>query len=73
MLMSSIKERDELALSQNDIAVKGFALALQFVFVEAVPALTEVVQESFSSSEADSEDDVLDPSYKFGKKQTLLI
>ncbi|KAL0713455.1 hypothetical protein Bca4012_020433 [Brassica carinata] len=64
MLMSSIKERDELALSQNDIAVKGFALALQFVFVEAVPALTEVVQESFSSSEADNEDDVLDPRQK---------
>ncbi|CDY54354.1 BnaC06g07380D [Brassica napus] len=39
------------------------------VMVEAVPSLTEVVQESCSSSESDSEDDVLDP--RWAKKQTL--
>nr|VDD38076.1 unnamed protein product [Brassica oleracea] len=61
LLMRSIKERDEVALSQDNIAVKGFALALQLVLVEAVPALTEVVQETCSSSESDSEDDGLDP------------
>lgn len=66
--MGSIKERDEVALSQNTIAVKGFALALQLVMVEAVPSLTEVVQESCSSSESDSEEDILHPLW--AKKQT---
>ena len=60
-----------MALSQDNVAVKGFALALQLVLVEAVPALTEVVQETCSSSKSDSEDDGLDPGAKFGKKQTL--
>ncbi|KAH0889420.1 hypothetical protein HID58_051849 [Brassica napus] len=63
--------RNEVALSQDNVAVKGFALALQLVLVEAVPALTEVVQETCSSSKSDSEDDGLDPGAKFGKKQTL--
>lgn len=57
-----------MALSQDNVAVKGFALALQLVLVEAVPALTEVVQETCSSSKSDSEDDGLDPGGKFGKK-----
>ena len=39
MLMTSIKNRDEISLSQNTIALKGFALALQLVIVDAVPAL----------------------------------
>ena len=56
MLMGSIKEQDEVALSQNTIAVKGFALALLLVMVEAVPSLTEVVQEICSSSESDSDE-----------------
>ncbi|XP_018436588.1 uncharacterized protein LOC108808979 [Raphanus sativus] len=68
MLMTSIKERDEIALSQNTIAVKGFALALQLVMVEAVPCLNEVIQESCSSSEGDSEDDVDDKSAKPRRK-----
>ncbi|KAH0914632.1 hypothetical protein HID58_029078 [Brassica napus] len=71
LLMVSIRERDVVALSQSNIAVKGFVLALQLVMVEAVPALTEVVLESCSSSEADSEDDGFNPSDRFGKKQTL--
>ncbi|KAH0907031.1 hypothetical protein HID58_038858 [Brassica napus] len=71
MLMGSIKERDEITLSQNTIAVKGFALALQLVMVEAVPSLTEVVQETCSSSESDSADDVEDGAEKSSKKQTL--
>ena len=71
MLMSSIKERDEIALSQNTIALKGFALAIQLVMVAAVPALTEVVQDSCSSSDSDSED--IDGSGRdiFTKKRTL--
>ncbi|XP_013668641.1 uncharacterized protein LOC106372932 [Brassica napus] len=57
MLMGIIKERDEVALSQNTIAVKGFAPALQLVMVEAVPSLTEVVQEMCSDSEGDSNEE----------------
>ncbi|KAF8087013.1 hypothetical protein N665_0603s0015 [Sinapis alba] len=58
MLMSSIKERKEVSLSQNTIALKGFVLSLQLVIVEAVPALTEAVRDSTSSgSEGDSGDD----------------
>ncbi|CAG7909098.1 unnamed protein product [Brassica rapa] len=69
--MASIKERDEIALSQNTIALKGFALAIQLVMVAAVPELTEVVQDSCSSSDSDSED--IDGSGRdiFTKKQTL--
>lgn len=54
MLMSSIKERKEVSLLQNTIALKGFVLALQLVIVECVPSLTEVVQEG-SSSGSDGE------------------
>lgn len=58
MLMSSIKERKEVSLSQNTIVLKGFVLALQLVMVEAVPALTEVVQDGSSSgSENDFRDE----------------
>ncbi|CAG7905993.1 unnamed protein product [Brassica rapa] len=67
MLMTSIKERDEIALSQNTIAVKVFSLALQLLVVEAVPSLTEVVQEMCSSSEGDSDeeaDDIVKPKRK---------
>ncbi|CAN7105046.1 unnamed protein product, partial [Brassica rapa subsp. narinosa] len=71
MLMNSIKERDEISLSQNTIAVKGFALALQLVLVEAVPSLTEVVQETCSFSESESADDVEEGSERSSKKQTL--
>ncbi|KAF8118675.1 hypothetical protein N665_0003s0050, partial [Sinapis alba] len=49
MLMCSIKERKEVSLAQNTIALKGFVLSLQLVMVEAVPSLTEVVQDGSSS------------------------
>ncbi|KAG2319165.1 hypothetical protein Bca52824_012378 [Brassica carinata] len=71
MLMGSIKQRDEVSLSQNTIAVKGFALALQLVMVEAVPALTEVVLETCSSSESDSCEEDEDFVHKKTKKHTL--
>ena len=71
MLMSSIKKRDEISLSQNTIALKGFALALQLVIVEAVPALTEVVQDAPSSSESESEDDEIEYPVRKAKKKTL--
>nr|VDD26027.1 unnamed protein product [Brassica oleracea] len=71
MLMSSIKKRDEISLSQNTIALKGFALALQLVIVEDVPALTEVVQDSPSSSESESDDDGIEYPVRKAKKKTL--
>lgn len=58
MLMSSIKERDEVSLSQNTIALKGFVLSLQLVMIEAVPSLTGVVEDGGSSaSDGDESDD----------------
>ncbi|CAN6837822.1 unnamed protein product [Brassica oleracea] len=70
MLMSSIKERKEVSLSQNTIALKGFVLSLQLVMVEAIPALTEVVNDGSSSgSEGDGgEDDDLVDEDKNGKR-----
>uniref|UniRef100_M4EYA5 Uncharacterized protein n=1 Tax=Brassica campestris TaxID=3711 RepID=M4EYA5_BRACM len=65
------KQKDDVSLSQNTIAVKGFALALQLVMVEAVPSLTEVVLQTFSSSESDSCDEDDDFLHKKMKKQTL--
>ncbi|KAG2330735.1 hypothetical protein Bca52824_001915 [Brassica carinata] len=60
-----------ISLSQNTIALKGFALALQLVIVEACPSLTEVVQEVFSSSESDTDDDDVDCMARKTKKQAL--
>lgn len=57
--------------SQNIIAVRGFALSLQLVIVETVPALTETVQETRSSSEYDSEDEPEDDNDRDTKKHTL--
>ncbi|XP_033142927.1 uncharacterized protein LOC117132527 isoform X2 [Brassica rapa] len=58
MLISSIKERDEVSLSQKTIALKGFVLSIQLVLIEATPSLTRVVQSGSSSgSERDCEDD----------------
>ncbi|CAF2106347.1 unnamed protein product [Brassica napus] len=72
MLMTSIKERDEVALCQNTFALKGFVHAMQLVMVEAVPALTEVVQEAgYSSSESDSDRDDDDLHEKHNKRLTL--
>ncbi|KAF3563378.1 hypothetical protein DY000_02015232 [Brassica cretica] len=71
MLMSSIKKRDEVSLSQDTIALKGFAQALQLVIVEAVPLLTEVVQEVCSSSDSDSEDEEIEGMIYKQKKHTL--
>lgn len=71
MLITSIKKRDEISLSQNTIALKGFALALQLVIVEAVPSLTEVVQDECSSSESDTEDEESDSTGRKTRKQIL--
>ena len=71
MLMTTIKKRDEISLSQNTIALKGFALALQLVIVKVVPALTEVVQEVCSSSESESDDEESDCRIQKTKKKTL--
>ncbi|CAN7111887.1 unnamed protein product [Brassica rapa subsp. narinosa] len=71
MLMTSIKNRDEIALSQNTIALKGFALALQLVIAEAVPSLTEVVQDACSSSESESEDEETEYHVSKARRKTL--
>ncbi|KAF8104492.1 hypothetical protein N665_0172s0121 [Sinapis alba] len=58
LLMSNIKERNGVSLSQNTISLKGFVMALQLVMIEAVPALTEDVHDGDSSrSEGDYADE----------------
>ncbi|KAG2254313.1 hypothetical protein Bca52824_084449 [Brassica carinata] len=71
MLMVSIKQRDEVGFSNDTIALKGFALALQLVMVESVPSLNEVVVDTCSSSDSDSSDDGDDFVQKKNKKKTL--
>nr|VDC66869.1 unnamed protein product [Brassica rapa] len=67
-----IKERDEVALCQNTFALKGFVHAMQLVMVEAVPALTEVVQKAgSSSSESDSDREDGDLHEKHNKRLTI--
>ncbi|KAF8117661.1 hypothetical protein N665_0008s0017 [Sinapis alba] len=70
LLMSSIKERNEVSLSQNTIALKGFVMALQLVMIEAVPALTEDVHDGDSSgSEGDyADEDELTDEDRRGKR-----
>ncbi|KAF8100798.1 hypothetical protein N665_0217s0025 [Sinapis alba] len=58
MLITSIKERDKITLSQNTIAFPGFFQALQLVMMEAVPALNEVVHQDCS----------LEPETDFGEE-----
>lgn len=70
MLMSSIKERKEVSLAQNTIALKGFIMSLQLVMVGAVPSLREVVQDGSSSGSKTGcrdEDESLDDE-KFDKR-----
>lgn len=58
MLISSIKERNEVSLSQNTIAFKGFVMSIQLVLIEAVPSLLSGVSDGGSSgSEAESADE----------------
>lgn len=57
MLISSIKERDEVSLSQKTIAHKGFVLSIRLVKIEATPSLTRVVQvDGYSGSEGVGQD-----------------
>ncbi|CAN6846877.1 unnamed protein product [Brassica oleracea] len=58
MLMPSIKERNEVSLSQNTIAFKGLVMSIQLVMIEAMPSLIGVVQDGGSSgSEGESADE----------------
>ncbi|XP_024013938.1 uncharacterized protein LOC112088024 [Eutrema salsugineum] len=57
LLVSSIKSKDELELSQKTIAVKGFFYTIQLVMMAAIPTLTEVVQEPSGDSDSDGEEE----------------
>ncbi|KAG2331182.1 hypothetical protein Bca52824_002362 [Brassica carinata] len=43
MLVTGIKKKDEILLSQTSIALPGFVDAIQFVFIAAVPHIKEVI------------------------------
>lgn len=69
MLMSSIKERDEVALSQSTIALQGYVQSLQMVMTKVVPALTEVVCQDSSADATGADDgDFVFPPTKNGIK-----
>ncbi|KAL0702129.1 hypothetical protein Bca4012_058251 [Brassica carinata] len=51
MIISSIKEKDEVTLTQSTIALPGYVQALQMVMTKAVPALTEVVRQDSGEDE----------------------
>uniref|UniRef100_A0A0D3D3T4 Ubiquitin-like protease family profile domain-containing protein n=1 Tax=Brassica oleracea var. oleracea TaxID=109376 RepID=A0A0D3D3T4_BRAOL len=57
MLMSSIKERDEVALTQSTIALQGYVQSLQMVMTKAVPGLTELVRQDSPTDAAGDDDD----------------
>ncbi|CAF2099155.1 unnamed protein product, partial [Brassica napus] len=54
---TSIKERDDISLSQSTIALSGYAQSLQMVMTKVVPALTEVVRKDSATDLAGAEDD----------------
>ncbi|CAF2154882.1 unnamed protein product [Brassica napus] len=56
MLISSIKEKDELNLTQSTIALPGYVQSLQMVMTRAVPALTEIVTQDSASDVAGDAD-----------------
>ncbi|KAF2553793.1 hypothetical protein F2Q68_00033926 [Brassica cretica] len=69
MLMSSIKERDEVALTQSTIALQGYVQSLQMVMTKAVPGLTELVhQDSPTDAAGDDDGDFAFPPSKNGIK-----
>ncbi|RID58617.1 hypothetical protein BRARA_F01906, partial [Brassica rapa] len=57
MLVTGIKKKDEILLSQTSVALPGFVDAIQLVFMEAVPQIKEVVPqpENVVWIESDSE------------------
>ena len=69
MLMSSIKERDEVALTQSTITLQGYVQSLHMVMTKAVPALTELVrQDSPTDAAGDDDGDFAFPPSKNGIK-----
>lgn len=43
MLVTGIKKKDEISLSQSSVALPGFVDAIQMVFMAAIPKIKEVV------------------------------
>ncbi|KAH0882923.1 hypothetical protein HID58_059019, partial [Brassica napus] len=69
MLMSSIKEKDEVALTQSTIALQGYVQSLQMVMTKLVPALTELVRQDSPTDAAGNDDgDFAFPPSKNGIK-----
>ncbi|KAF8100053.1 hypothetical protein N665_0232s0025 [Sinapis alba] len=62
MLISSIKERDEISLSQSTIVVAGYVHALQMVLTKAVHSLIDIVRQDSATEGGGVEDDVLSPT-----------
>lgn len=65
MLVTGIKKKDEISLSQASVALPGFVDAIQLVFIAAVPQIKEIVNQPEpvvvidSDSESESGEDEL--------------
>ncbi|KAJ4893468.1 Uncharacterized protein Rs2_20262 [Raphanus sativus] len=57
MLASSIKGKDEIALSKPSVAIRGYVEAIQLIFLAAVPQLKEEVTQTERLVIVDSESD----------------
>ncbi|KAL0770565.1 hypothetical protein Bca101_035716 [Brassica carinata] len=73
MLMSSIKEKDEVALTQSTIALQGYVQSLQMVMTKLVPALTELVRQDSPTDAAGNDDgDFAFPPSKNGSCASII-
>ncbi|CAN6816464.1 unnamed protein product [Brassica oleracea] len=73
MLVTGIKKKDEILLSQASVALPGFVDAIQLVFMAAVPQIKEIVPQNETvvviESNSDSESGCNEPQAEEGEEK----
>uniref|UniRef100_A0A0D3EGZ6 DUF1985 domain-containing protein n=1 Tax=Brassica oleracea var. oleracea TaxID=109376 RepID=A0A0D3EGZ6_BRAOL len=73
MLVTGIKKKDEILLSQASVALPGFVDAIQLVFMVAVPQIKEIVPQNETvvdiESDSDSESGCNEPQAEEGEEK----
>ncbi|CAN6874367.1 unnamed protein product [Brassica oleracea var. botrytis] len=73
MLVTGIKKKDEILLSQASVALPGFVDAIQLVFMAAVPQIKEIVPQNETvvdiESDSDSESGCNEPQAEEGEEK----
>ena len=73
MLVTGIKKKDEILLSQASVALPGFVDAIQLVFMVAVPQIKEIVPQNETvvviESNSDSESGCNEPQAEEGEEK----